>query len=55
MVNMSSASHLENTKSPAWNSTCAVQCFLHKLDVPAATVGFAVIILFYVKKKKILN
>lgn len=55
-MNVNSASHWKVRKplpgAHCVQSACPVRCFMYKLDVPTAAVGFAVIILFYIKKKK---
>lgn len=52
---MSTASHLENMQNLILHLFCPIYLYCSvfpiKLSVPAADVGFAVIILFYIKKK----
>lgn len=51
---MSTASQLENMQNLILNLLCSIylypSVFPVKLGVPAADIGFAVIILFYIKK-----
>lgn len=56
---MSTASHLENMQNLVLHLFCPIYLYCSvfpiKLSVPAADIGFAVIILFYIKKKKSWN